>query len=100
MILAQLKAHLAAQGPAGVAGLAARFEVAPAAMEAMLGQLMRRGLVRRSAAGGVCGGCTRCDLHAQELFEWAASPQAAAGCARFSARPGSPPSSAGSPHRG
>ena len=81
MILAQLKAHLAAQGPAGVAGLAARFEVAPAAMEAMLGQLMRRGLVRRSADGGACGGCTRCDLHAQELFEWADSHHGKDRCA-------------------
>jgi hypothetical protein len=100
MILAQLKAHLAAQGPAALDSLASSFEVEPAAMRAMLGQLMHRGLVRRSAAGGACGGCTRCDLHAQELFEWTASPQAAAGCARFSARPGSPPSSAGSPDRG
>ncbi|MDH3597287.1 MAG: FeoC-like transcriptional regulator [Rhodospirillales bacterium] len=58
MILAQLKAHLAARGPVAVAGLAARFEVEPAAMRAMLEQLMRRGLVRPVPAAEACGGCT------------------------------------------
>ena len=83
MILAQLKAHLAERGPAVLAGLAARFEVEPAALRAMLAQLMRRGLVRRTAAGQACGSCTSCDAHRQELFEWAAPPPSAPSCARL-----------------
>ena len=70
MILAQLKAHLAARGPVAVAGLAARFEVEPAAMRAMLEQLMRRGLVRPVPAGEACGGCTKCDADGLEFYAW------------------------------
>jgi hypothetical protein len=99
-MLSQLKAHLVERGPVAVGGLANRFEVEPAAMRAMLEHLMRRGLVRRMAAGQACGSCTRCDVHVQELFEWAAPPDSAPSGARLNPRRGSPSSSTGSPRRG
>ncbi len=70
MILAQLKDYLATRGPVPIAGLAQRFEVTPDAMRGMLAHLIRRDLVRPVLGEEICGGCTKCDVNAQELYVW------------------------------
>jgi hypothetical protein len=70
MILAQVKDYLAEQGAVPIAGLAARFEVAPETMRGMLSHFVRRGLVRAVRDREVCAGCTKCDAGFREVYAW------------------------------
>ena len=62
---------LAQPGKAAVYDLAVHFDTDPEAIRGMLGELERRGKVRRLPVGTPCGGgCSKCDPGTVELYQW------------------------------
>jgi hypothetical protein len=71
MIFADIRRYLKLNSRAAVRDLALHFGSEPDAIRGMLGELERRGMVRRLPAGTPCGGgCRQCDPAAIELYEW------------------------------
>lgn len=71
MILSDLRRYLRVQRRAAVYDLAVHFDIEPDAVRGMLGELERRGMVRRMPQGTPCGGgCRQCDPASIELYEW------------------------------
>ena len=72
-MLREIQDFLRARGGACLADIAAHLRADPDAVRPMLELLAARGRVRRvEAAPRDCGGCTRCDPAALQLWEWIA----------------------------
>ena len=70
MLLTRLHEHLRQRGRASLADLAHALDSTPAAIEAMLSLLERKGKVRRLPLGSTCGtGCCQCDPTGLTLYE-------------------------------
>ncbi|MCP5366381.1 MAG: FeoC-like transcriptional regulator [Hyphomicrobiales bacterium] len=71
MILSELRAYLSEHGRAGIGDLANRFDADPDAIRGMLSHFIRKGRVRKlENPAGDCGGCSKCDAFALEVYEW------------------------------
>lgn len=70
MIFAELKTYLSQRGRAPLVDMATHFNSDPAAIRAMLGHYIQKGRVQRLDTGAACGGCSKCDVLALEIYEW------------------------------
>jgi hypothetical protein len=70
MILADLRSYLAEYRRVSLSDIANRFDTDADALRGMLAVLERKGRVRKLAPGSICGGCSKCDQIAPELYEW------------------------------
>jgi predicted ArsR family transcriptional regulator len=72
MILSRITAYLREHKRASLLDMSYALEATPDALKAMLSTLERKGRVRRLPGGTACGGgCSKCDPHSVELYEWA-----------------------------
>jgi len=72
MLLSQLSAYFARHKRACLADLVAHFEVQPEALRGMLDLLIAKGRIGRVETGFNCAGCSKCDPHQIEIYEWRA----------------------------
>jgi predicted ArsR family transcriptional regulator len=73
MILAELKAYLAAHRRVELNQLAHRFDVAPDALRGMLDRWVEKGRIRRLDPGpgaDRCDTCCGCRVSQPEIYEW------------------------------
>ncbi len=70
-MMSDLKAYLAENKRAPISDLVNHFDSEPTAIRGMLDLYIRKSRVRLIDSGmGDCGGCTKCDAFALEIYEW------------------------------
>jgi len=76
MILTRILDHLRMLRVASLGELARAVDAPPEAVESMLENLQRRGLIHRLEANSACGsGCRRCLQPGSELYGYGPAPQ-------------------------
>jgi putative ferrous iron transport protein C len=70
VILSAIREYLQTHGCASLQDMALRFDIDPEALRGMLGQWVVRGRVVRETPARNCGGCSKCDAAALEVYRW------------------------------
>jgi putative ferrous iron transport protein C len=70
MILADVRDYLRTHRRAALFDLSIRFDTEPEALRGMLDTWIAKGKVARLPEGTRCGGCSHCDPHTVEIYEW------------------------------
>jgi len=71
MMLLEIRDHLRAAGSIAVRDLALTFNISQDEATFMLEHWVKKGLIRKQAAGSLCqGGCRSCDPSTIDIYEW------------------------------
>jgi len=71
MMLLDIRDHLKSVGSIAVRDLALQFKISQNDASCMLEHWVKKGCVRKQAAGSLCqGGCRSCDPNTIDIYEW------------------------------